>query len=304
MLIDEVLASPGLASASIAAGIDIAGDLRTSYVLRAQNVADYLYMGSAREHWQDSDFPNVAPPFTSIWVEWRTPPYSLSGDRRVLNEHPGARWGAAIRSYLAAENPVPRMMSGLGPVPDGTRWYCVGLLFADGYRGSPMGLAGATSWCVDGEGGIRRFADGRLGYWMPRSNGGERDREYAGFLRVSMFVPWMTMSFLHCRNVRVEKGPPHSMEVQAARRRRGRPPLVRWRTVIVEPFKKARAANTAAGPVGDSEDHRALHICRGHFKRFDGRGLFGKWRGVYWWPMQARGRASAGEVKKDYEVRV
>jgi len=47
----------------------------------------------------------------------------------------------------------------------------------------------------------------------------------------------------------------------------------------------------------------ALHICRGHFKNFsNGRGLFGKFKGRYWWGAQARGTDRAAQVHADYRV--
>ena len=47
---------------------------------------------------------------------------------------------------------------------------------------------------------------------------------------------------------------------------------------------------------------KALHICRGHFKDFSNHGLFGKYRGTYWWPMHTRGSSDNGLVVKDYRV--
>jgi hypothetical protein len=46
----------------------------------------------------------------------------------------------------------------------------------------------------------------------------------------------------------------------------------------------------------------ALHICRGHFKDFTERGLFGKYHGLYWWDAHARGNAKEGIALKDYRV--
>ena len=49
---------------------------------------------------------------------------------------------------------------------------------------------------------------------------------------------------------------------------------------------------------------QALHICRGHFKDYrDGRGLFGKHKGLYWWEQNVRGSIEQGVHIKDYRVR-
>jgi hypothetical protein len=48
---------------------------------------------------------------------------------------------------------------------------------------------------------------------------------------------------------------------------------------------------------------KAIHICRGHFKDFSkGSGLFGKFKGMYWWESQVRGNFAAGVALKDYEI--
>jgi hypothetical protein len=47
---------------------------------------------------------------------------------------------------------------------------------------------------------------------------------------------------------------------------------------------------------------QALHMVRGHFKHFDDHPLFGKHRGMFWWPMTLRGSSDAGITAKSYEV--
>ena len=52
-----------------------------------------------------------------------------------------------------------------------------------------------------------------------------------------------------------------------------------------------------------SSVRNALHFVRGHFKDFShGGGLFGKYKGLYWWSPRLRGSASSGIVKKEYMV--
>jgi len=46
-----------------------------------------------------------------------------------------------------------------------------------------------------------------------------------------------------------------------------------------------------------------LHITRGHFKDYrDGKGLFGKYQGLFWWDQHVRGDPDNGVVLKDYHV--
>lgn len=41
---------------------------------------------------------------------------------------------------------------------------------------------------------------------------------------------------------------------------------------------------------------------RGHFKDFSAKGLFGKYKGVYWWGDQVRGDSAQGVIDKDYRL--
>jgi hypothetical protein len=48
---------------------------------------------------------------------------------------------------------------------------------------------------------------------------------------------------------------------------------------------------------------KALHICRGHFRDYtQGRGLFGKHKGLYWVDQHMRGSSKQGITVKDYAV--
>jgi hypothetical protein len=49
----------------------------------------------------------------------------------------------------------------------------------------------------------------------------------------------------------------------------------------------------------------ALHLCRGHFANYkDGKGLFGKYHGVYWMPPTLKGSSAYGKVNKEYQVSI
>jgi hypothetical protein len=115
----------------------------------------------------------------------------------------------------------------------------------------------------------------------------------AGFQMVSLFA----LSLLHCKNVNAEKSLPADARLQASRARRGKSPLFRFHTIKVGgvPSMPGHGRN---GP----HEAPAFHICRGHFKKFDERPLFGKFRGTYWWPTYARGDEKKGVVEKDYEA--
>lgn len=49
--------------------------------------------------------------------------------------------------------------------------------------------------------------------------------------------------------------------------------------------------------------NNSLHMCRGHFRNYkDGKGLFGKYHGVYWVEGHVRGDEENGKVEKDYKI--
>jgi hypothetical protein len=112
----------------------------------------------------------------------------------------------------------------------------------------------------------------------------------------------LALSFLHCKNVTITE-PARDQRHDRAARRRGDPEGLTYHRLVIEPMQKSlRQAADEAGAPGDLRV--ALHIMRGHFKHYEqGRGLFGKLHGRYWWPSQVRGTVQAGRVVKDYEVR-
>lgn len=108
------------------------------------------------------------------------------------------------------------------------------------------------------------------------------------------------ISLLHCKNVTlIDKPVPE--KVQRARARRGKEPKFVYKTLEIEPMKQILRTEGQVEKVGLKQ---ALHVCRGHFKDYREKGLFGKesHKGIYWWDMHVRGTLEAGAVVKDYRV--
>lgn len=107
----------------------------------------------------------------------------------------------------------------------------------------------------------------------------------------------MALNFLHCKNVSLnENNIP--MKLIKARKKRNRPFLQRYYTLEIESMRKVL---NEAGAAETGIKH-ALHICRGHFKTYDGKGLFGKYKGTFWFPSHVRGDIATGIVEKDYNI--
>lgn len=107
----------------------------------------------------------------------------------------------------------------------------------------------------------------------------------------------LAITFLHCKNVQVV---PHKPDEEKHRRRNRHADNIKYKVLQIEPMKRILREE------GHSEEtglKKSLHICRGHFKDFtQGKGLFGKFKGLYWWENQVRGRAENGIVLKSYAI--
>lgn len=90
--------------------------------------------------------------------------------------------------------------------------------------------------------------------------------------------------------------PPTPKKIRS-HRKKGKP-VFRYHTIRVSPHVVSRT-----GARTGTHDSPAVHIMRGHFKKFTTeKPLFGKHTGVYWWPMNIRGNKKSGVVVKDYDV--
>lgn len=112
----------------------------------------------------------------------------------------------------------------------------------------------------------------------------------------------MALSFMHCRNVRLEQQIPPSKLSHARKKRYGKP-LVRYHTLDIQPMQRVLRDQS-------EKEHttirQSLHIMRGHFKHYGSqwgtKKLFGKLEGTYWWGDTVRGSVHEGIVDKDYRA--
>lgn len=110
----------------------------------------------------------------------------------------------------------------------------------------------------------------------------------------------MALSFMSCKNVETKILRDSPRALNEKRQRAGKPPIVRMYTLLVDGVKRLFHQHTGA----ESFTQNSLHLCRGHFKDFShGGGLFGKYKGRYWWDHQMRGSKEVGVVAKDYKVK-
>lgn len=305
MLIDDILVYTQATPLS-QAGAQLLEDMRQATVIKIHNVADCVF--EKGQKWNiEEDFPNIAPPAPRLWMEWLQDPAWIFEDAAEQGFCRRFRAGVYFSSIDLEDEDYKRLFKDThvpNNFPD-ARWVVLAHFFledpgaASGYSAPP-----GFGFGVSAEGQFRRTSDAAVKlvpnpiFFDERVLNEEDIQEMSGFAPF-LSIPFMALSFMHCKNVRIEKGPPHPSKLQQARMDRGKAPLVRWHTLVIDPAK----AILAAANNGQSEPTpRALHICRGHFKDFRNHGLFGRYRDIYWWPMHSRGSGERGVILKDYRV--
>lgn len=229
-------------------------------VFYVDNVAEYYIAAPSIDL---INVPSFAPPFDQCFVEHRC----ILGD--------GYTWKIACM-FQVEEMRVAD--------PDGVRWVVsIGIMVGRGadktraYR-HPLMLY------VRGDGSLARTASS------------EPDSAMRAKMSDSAGPALLALSFMHCKNVRHVENEPTG---QRTRRRQGKPPLLRYYTLEIDPMKETLRREGNVETVGLA---KALHICRGHFKDYRASGLFGKIKGIFWWGPALRGTPEAGTVVKDYAV--
>lgn len=116
---------------------------------------------------------------------------------------------------------------------------------------------------------------------------------------INVESPFMfCLSLLHCRNVETVHVPPQPAPILKQRAKKGIP-YIQYKMLEVTPLRTVRQGGTRKD---GTPEPKALHFVRGHFKDFSDKGLFGKYKGVYWWDSQVRGDSAKGIIDKDYRV--
>lgn len=274
--------------------------INSAEIVVADNVGSYFY--SRSENYRFSSFPNVAPPFVSFFIETRVPSsrkhlfdmmdtvgcYFWTIDLNECSEEEKKRLGD-IDAYA-------RLMS------FDVRW----LLFCmpvGAKRGSLFTPYMRWAFGVKPDGTICDNEQEIVSIWVDESNlidGDEWETMYWFTNREIVWPCLLALSFMHCKNVVMQRETPPAPLSKKHEKKHGCP-LVSYHTLNIEPMKKVLHTEGNAEKTGLKQ---ALHICRGHFKDFSkGGGLFGKYKGLYWWDSQVRGSVQQGIADKDYAVK-
>jgi hypothetical protein len=271
-------------------------NIENAELIVIDNVAHYFDSQKNDAHLSTSGFPNMAPPFSNFYMEFRMP--------RSMR-----RWGDEVATHFISFS-----------------------LKGDSFQGSDIDkikseypeahwLLTCVMWCWSPSGDKQLYSFPFLVSFMVREDGSYLPGTGGDFLimgidpaslpdeDIQLFIDTVTwivnpcllaISFLHCKNVTMRAESPPLALSKNYQKKFGRP-LVSYHTLNIEPMKKVLRTEGNSEKTGLKQ---ALHICRGHFKDFSkGKGLFGKYKGLYFWESQVRGSVSEGIVDKDYAVK-
>lgn len=243
------------------------------------------------------DLKCIAPPFRSFFVEWEKP----------FGIHIGLRMGVlflACPPELAADTARAIMGANAHATPRqiqkyrdqyNPKWIYLTFDFVEFPNKDQKNVSGLRGPFHIGVTAVAE--DGTLhDFWMSHGTSAISQRESMQ-LGLASLVAWTALAMMNCHNIdTVEHVAPEPF--QRSRSRKGKRPLVSYRTIQVNVDKTPATigAPRLGGEVG-------LHGKRGHMKDYrKGNGLFGKYKGLWYWGPSLAGSTDAGIVVSDYKL--
>jgi hypothetical protein len=271
-------------------------------IIRIDNVAEYLERDTTRTYYTFEELPNLAPPWPIACFIWRGRHREISYEAVVI------MFGWQISSGWLLNLRIWVLHPGQRNSAFGNVYH---LLDSTGVHQDPplLGLkasaqeAGIGDWLAglpDEMDSYIRVAQLGMYDWDQRvfdfTLEGETLEQVCVRIDTVEFPILSAITFCHCKNVELIE----ELPARALRRRReaAHLPAIKFRTINIQPVRQMLVPHTSQG---ETISH-ALHICRGHFKDYRQRGLFGRNKGLYWWDMHMRGSIEQGRVVKDYSI--
>lgn len=272
--------------------------------VEASNVARYFdenYIGTGRdgEAWQN-DLKCLVPPHQKSFVEWEQPNIPNASRMGVLFVACAPHEAAQVARSIFAEEGIRSTLEKIAAFRADVRckWIYITLDFLEfaptpGYGTRLRGPfhVGATSVADDGS---------VLNYWFQIGSGINRGESLQ--VVAASLVGWTALAMINCQNIVTDD---HRVPeaFQKARKKRGKRPFVSFRTIRVDLDKTPRHVAAEELPGGGGSTPRR-HKKRGHMKDYrGGKGLFGRYKGVWYWGPSLAGSEEEGIVVSDYEVR-
>jgi hypothetical protein len=259
-------------------------EIGNAEIIYIQNVADYLF--SLEREYENivSNIPNIAPPFPYFWMEFKLANTLYDGEQMRENDiAPGAKFGFIFESVEVEDQSGVRWKTKIGMFSKISGDIQKSFLFNVDIDSDGQGLSYSICLSPDIE--------------IPLAERLSMESEADAWAWSMLHPALLAIAFLHCKNVNMISHEPKKI---SGKRRARNTSKIRFHTLQIEPMKKILRDEGGAEETGIKH---ALHICRGHFKDFSkGKGLFGKYQGMYWWDSQVRGRGEYGVTIKDYNV--
>jgi hypothetical protein len=275
-----------------------------SVCIEATNVArffddSYLASGSGDAFW--SDLKCLVPPHDKFFVEWDKParvPFARRMGILFVACKPEEAEGVARAMIGQGAESTPAKIAEFRKDPR-CRWIYLTMDFLEfPFQDDGEHISGLRGPYHIGT--IAVAEDGAvLNFWMSHASAAI-PRDESMEVAASSLVGWTTLSMMNCANITtVEHKVPDAF--QKARKKAGKKPLVSYHTVKVDLDKTPHAIDAESLP-GDGSTPRR-HKKRGHMKDYrGGKGLFGRYKGIWYWGPTLAGSEEEGVVVSDYEV--
>lgn len=277
-------------------------------VIEASNVAKFFrdtYVqpdGGFDSYW--TDLKCLVPPHERLFIEWNEPLVPNAQRMGVLmwafDKHGDISRLEVLRREARgsfADGLVDRYIADLR-----CRWIYLTAEFVQFYPAPveynhPSELRGPFHFAlgaVSAEGDLLDLKIGGRSTAVTRHEG--------GVVAAAACVAWTTLAMMNCQNIETVTGPAVPAAFQKARAKKGRRPLIEYHTIRVDMTKTPRSIQRT--PLGDVQTPQRLHERRGHLKDYrKGAGLFGRYKGLWYWGPQLAGSEVEGVVLSDYEVK-
>jgi hypothetical protein len=285
------------------------GVVKDAVVTECTNVAEQFidtYITNADpKHTLFRDLKCLVPPFHKMFFEWSQLPSFLAAagaERMGLCVYGTTKQEAPelIKSVFGNRaHQTPIEIERMSTHPD-CHWILTAWDFIQFQRRpdaiTPLrGPYNTFSVSVDKEG---RFLDLYASFATKAISKRERQEVAA-----SSMIGFLSLAMMNCRNITTRDHVPAERRGHK-RRRKGRSTrpseLVTFKTIHVDASAKAPAASKR--PHNGGGDPKRRGPVRGHMKRYDGAGLFGKYKGTWYWGPHLRGDAKAGVTVADYTI--
>jgi hypothetical protein len=261
-------------------------------IIKIDEIVKY-YMLHSQTNWDDKDFPNVAPPFQDFVIEFTMPPkVQIDG---VMYDNPFHRshWNSEWHTQKVIKNEIEGWMMQSMIASTELKMKFEARLFC-----SLLGVLQPV-FQIDNQ-----MTSVELNLFTNTLR--QQDVQGLSDIATMLLQPQLlALSFMHCKNVSKELVDPMQKMKSKVRKhwlKKGKKALKPYYVLNIEPLKQVLKSEGKSDTVGLQ---KALHICRGHFRDCtEGKGLFGKYHGLFWIESHVKGSKDDGVVNKIYNVKV